>query len=172
MDSRLKSCELEKFRVGEIKVLVGTTVLEVGVDVPEASVVVIESPERYGLSQLHQMRGRVGRGSRRGVCLLLVNKIEEDVADRLRIMLATDDGFKIAEADHLLRGPGKISGYEQHGASEFRTADIFRDSVLLKRAREDAQFLVSDERALLNEKGFKDKLDIYLSRGTSVPPKA
>ena len=172
MDSRLKSCELEKFRVGEIKVLVGTTVLEVGVDVPEASVVVIESPERYGLSQLHQMRGRVGRGSRRGVCLLLVNKIEEEVADRLRIMLATDDGFKIAEADHLLRGPGKISGYEQHGASEFRTADIFRDSVLLKRAREDAQFLVSDERALLNEKGFKDKLDIYLSRGTSVPPKA
>ena len=172
MDSEQKSRELEKFRAGEIKVLVGTTVLEVGVDVPEASVVVIESPERYGLSQLHQIRGRVGRGSRRGVCLLLVNKIEEDVADRLRIMLATDDGFKIAEADHLLRGPGKISGYEQHGASEFRTADIFRDSVLLKRAREDAQFLVSDERALLNEKGFKDKLDIYLSRGTSVPPKA
>lgn len=172
MDSEQKSRELEKFRAGEIKVLVGTTVLEVGVDVPEASVVVIESPERYGLSQLHQIRGRVGRGSRRGVCLLLVDKIEEEAADRLKILLATDDGFRIAEADHLLRGPGKISGYEQHGASEFRTADIYRDSVLLERASEDARSLVSDEKALLNERAFKDKLDNYLNRGSIVSIKA
>ena len=171
MEGKLKDAALEKFRSGETKVLVGTTVLEVGVDVPEASVVVIESPERYGLSQLHQLRGRVGRGGRRGVCLLLVNKTDEDIAERLKIILTTDDGFEIAESDHLLRGPGKISGYEQHGEAEFKIADIFRDSGLLEKAKEDAEFLVLDEAALSKEERFKDKLDIYLRPDVTVPLK-
>ena len=157
-----KNDQLEKFRDGTTKVLVGTTVLEVGVDVPEASVVVIESPERYGLSQLHQLRGRVGRGDRRGVCLLLVNKIEDDIAERLKIMLKTEDGFKIAEADFLLRGPGKISGLKQHGAAGFKVADIFRDSELLKYAKEDAECLVADPLTFSKDSKFKEKLDVIL----------
>lgn len=157
-----KNNQLEKFRDGATKVLVGTTVLEVGVDVPEASVVVIESPERYGLSQLHQLRGRVGRGDRRGVCLLLVNKIVDDIAERLKIMLNTDDGFKIAEADFLLRGPGKISGLKQHGAAGFKVADVFRDSELLKYAKEDAEFLVADPVSFSKDSEFKEKLDVFL----------
>ena len=160
-----KNSQLEKFRDGTTKVLVGTTVLEVGVDVPEASVVVIESPERYGLSQLHQLRGRVGRGDRRGVCLLLLNKIEDDVAERLNIMLKTDNGFKIAEADFVLRGPGKISGLKQHGAAGFKVADIFRDSELLKYAKEDAEFLVADSSNFSKASEFMEKLDIFLKDG-------
>lgn len=156
-----KNTELEKFRDGTTKVLVGTTVLEVGVDVPEASVVVIESPERYGLSQLHQLRGRVGRGGRRGVCVMFVHKFVDDVAERLKIMLDTDDGFKVAEADFLLRGPGKISSLKQHGVSGFKVADIIRDSELLKYAKEDAEWLISDAPALLNDPGFAEKLGIF-----------
>ncbi len=168
MDGDHKNAELDKFREGKTKVLVGTTVLEVGVDVPEASVVVIESPERYGLSQLHQLRGRVGRGNRRGVCLLLVDKMDQDIAERLKVMLATDDGFKIAEADHFLRGPGKISGYEQHGTAEFKVADIYRDRALLQKAKEDAEMLVFEQPWLLKERAFKEKLDIYLKNSKGM----
>ncbi|MDY9921597.1 MAG: ATP-dependent DNA helicase RecG [Synergistota bacterium] len=172
MTGNVKNGELEKFRDGTTKVLVGTTVLEVGVDVPEASVIVIESPDRYGLSQLHQLRGRVGRGGRRGVCLLLVDMIDEDVTERLMIMLKTDDGFKIAEADFLLRGPGKIAGLQQHGAAGFKVADVFRDSELLKYAKEDAEWLISDAPALLNGTGFGEKVDIFQKNGMEVSFKA
>jgi ATP-dependent DNA helicase RecG len=167
-----KNTELEKFRGGTTKVLVGTTVLEVGVDVPEASVVVIESPERYGLSQLHQLRGRVGRGGRRGVCVLLVHDFADDVAERLKIMLETDDGFKVAEADFLLRGPGKINGLKQHGAAGFKVADIFRDSELLKYAKKDAEWIISDAQALLNAPGFAEKLGIFSKSGFNESFKA
>lgn len=167
-----KNTELEKFRGGTTKVLVGTTVLEVGVDVPEASVVVIESPERYGLSQLHQLRGRVGRGGRRGVCVLFVHNFGDDVAERLKIMLETDDGFKIAEADFLLRGPGKINGLKQHGAAGFKVADIFRDSELLKYAKKDAEWIISDAPALLNDPGFAEKLGIFSKSGFNESFKA
>ncbi|MEN6379949.1 MAG: ATP-dependent DNA helicase RecG [Synergistaceae bacterium] len=172
MAGNVKNTELEKFRDGTTKVLVGTTVLEVGVDVPEASVVVIESPDMYGLSQLHQLRGRVGRGSRRGVCLLLINMIGDEVAERLKIMLKTDDGFKIAEADFLLRGPGKITGLKQHGAAGFKIADVLRDSELLKYAKEDAEWLISDAPALLNDPGFAKKLEIFRMNGIDASFKA
>lgn len=142
MDGLGKNLELEKFRSGRTKVLVGTTVLEVGVDVPEASVVVIESPERYGLSQLHQIRGRVGRGARRGVCILLTGSSDEDVSGRLKVILDTDDGFKIAEADLLIRGPGTIAGFKQHGTAGLNVADILRDRELLIMAAEDAEDLM------------------------------
>ena len=172
MAGNVKNCELEKFRDGTTKVLVGTTVLEVGVDVPEASVVVIESPERYGLSQLHQLRGRVGRGGRRGVCLLLVHVAGNEVAERLKILLKTDDGFKIAEADHFLRGPGKITGFEQHGAAGFKVADVLRDRELLKEAKEDAEWLISDVPGLLSDPVFAEKLDIFKNSGINASFKA
>ena len=172
MAGNVKNTELEKFRDGTTKVLVGTTVLEVGVDVPEASVIVIESPDMYGLSQLHQLRGRVGRGSRRGVCLLLANMIGDEVAERLKLMLKTDDGFKIAEADFLLRGPGKITGLKQHGSAGFKVADVLRDSELLTYAKEDAEWLVSDAPALLKDPGFAEKLEFFRKNGIDASFKA
>jgi len=138
MDGTEKSAVLDKFRSGEIKILVGTTVVEVGVDVPEASVMVIESPERFGLSQLHQLRGRVGRGCVRGVCVLLSRSSQKEVLDRLSVMLHTDDGFEIAEADLAFRGTGELSGVRQHGEAEFKVADPVKDMRLLLEAREDA----------------------------------
>lgn len=129
---------LEKFRSGEVKVLVSTTVVEVGVDVPDASVIIVESPERFGLSQLHQLRGRVGRGRKRGVCVLLVKSLSGEVPDRLGIMLRTDDGFKIAEADLAFRGEGKLTGTAQHGQTGLRVADLAKDAELLRDAHEDA----------------------------------
>jgi len=142
MESEEKEETLWKFRNGEIRILAGTTVIEVGIDVPEASVIVIEAPERFGLSQLHQLRGRVGRGERRGVCILLTQTLDTEIAERLKIMLETDDGFEIAEADLELRGSGKISGSEQHGITEFRLANLKKDIKLIQQAREDAAELV------------------------------
>lgn len=142
MESGEKEETLSKFRNGEIKILAGTTVIEVGIDVPEASVIVIEAPERFGLSQLHQLRGRVGRGERRGVCILLTQTLDAEIAERLKIMLETDDGFEIAEADLELRGSGKISGSEQHGITEFRLANLKKDIKLIQQAREDAAEIV------------------------------
>jgi len=142
MESEEKEETLWKFRNGEIRILAGTTVIEVGIDVPEASVIVIEAPESFGLSQLHQLRGRVGRGERRGVCILLTQTLDTEIAERLKIMLETDDGFEIAEADLELRGSGKISGSEQHGITEFRLANLKKDIKLIQQAREDAAELV------------------------------
>ena len=133
-----KEEELKKFRGGETKILAGTTVVEVGIDVPEASVMVVEGAERFGLSQLHQLRGRTGRGGRRGVCILLVENLENGIPDRLQTMLDTDDGFKIAEADLELRGSGEISGFAQHGLTEFKFADLKKDLTLIRETREDA----------------------------------
>ncbi len=161
MTADSKNSEIEKFREGTTRVLVGTTVLEVGVDVPEASVVVIESPEFYGLSQLHQLRGRVGRGGRRGVCVLLAKKLEENLDERLDVILKTDDGFKIAEADYNLRGPGKITGCKQHGTADFKIADIYMDTKLLRYSREDAAELISNDPDLSESPLFARKLDAY-----------
>ena len=141
-----KDATLEKFRSGEIKILTGTTVIEVGIDVPEASVIVIENPERFGLSQLHQLRGRIGRGSRRGVCVLLVQSLEGAIPERLQIMLDTDDGFEIAEADLELRGSGEISGAAQHGLTEFKHVKLKKDLKLIAQAREDAAWLVQESK--------------------------
>lgn len=144
MSAEDKEKEIEKFRSGETKILAGTTVIEVGIDVPQASVIVIESPERFGLSQLHQLRGRTGRGGRRGVCVLLVENQTEPLPERLCIMLDTDDGFKIAEADLELRGSGEISGSVQHGLTEFRFADLKKDLKLIRETREDAAQIVQN----------------------------
>lgn len=141
MDVMDKERALADFRSGASQLLVGTTVLEVGIDVPEASVIVIESPERYGLSQLHQLRGRVGRGARRGVCILLSNAAED--APRLRKFAATNDGFEIARIDLEARGTGELAGLTQHGDAGMKIADLTRDAELAALARRDVAELAA-----------------------------
>ncbi|HEU4438875.1 MAG TPA: ATP-dependent DNA helicase RecG, partial [Methylomirabilota bacterium] len=139
---------MREFKAGAIHVLVSTTVIEVGIDVPNASVMLIEHAERFGLSQLHQLRGRVGRGPWRSYCILLSGAASEDARQRLDAMTATNDGFKIAEADLALRGPGDFFGTRQSGLPEFRVADLLRDAAALEAARRDAVALIRDDPQL------------------------
>ncbi len=138
---------MRQFVSGEIKILVSTTVIEVGVDVSNASVMVVEHAERFGLSQLHQLRGRVGRGAEQSFCLLLASEKQTEVArERLGIMEETNDGFRIAEKDLELRGPGEILGTRQAGLPEFRIANLVRDLDILQAARKEAEFYVNQRR--------------------------
>ena len=130
---------MRSFRDGRLQLLVATTVIEVGVDIPNATVMVVEHAERFGLSQLHQLRGRVGRGRAPGRCLLVgYGSLNSDAASRLRVMEREQDGFKIAEADLALRGPGEFLGTRQSGLADFRLANLMRDSALLVEARREA----------------------------------
>ncbi len=139
-----KDSAMRRFQAGEIRILVATTVVEVGVDVPEATVMVVEHAERFGLSQLHQLRGRVGRGSRPSVCLLMAGDEQgEDAAARLNVMERTVDGFRIAEEDLRIRGPGDFSGVRQSGIPDLVFADIARDTRMLSKAREIAKVLLA-----------------------------
>jgi ATP-dependent DNA helicase RecG len=145
LHGRLKPEEKEevmrRFITGEVQILVSTTVIEVGVDVPNASVMIVEHAERFGLSQLHQLRGRVGRGAEQSYCLLLASDKQTEVArERLGIMEETNDGFRIAEKDLELRGPGEIMGTRQAGLPEFRVANLVRDLKILEQARAEAEF--------------------------------
>ncbi|MER3496001.1 MAG: DNA helicase RecG, partial [Armatimonadota bacterium] len=137
-----KESAMEAFRTHETDILVSTTVIEVGVDVPNASVMVIEDADRFGLSQLHQLRGRVGRGSNASFCVLVGAKKTDETSRRLDAMEATNDGFKIAEIDLELRGPGNMAGTEQSGRLDFRIADLVLDAEMLERARAVAKDLV------------------------------
>ncbi|HSB43037.1 MAG TPA: ATP-dependent DNA helicase RecG [Methylomirabilota bacterium] len=140
---------MRQFKAGAIHVLVSTTVIEVGIDVPNASVMLVEHAERFGLSQLHQLRGRVGRGPWKSYCILLSGASSEEARRRLEAMTATNDGFKIAEADLALRGPGDFFGTRQSGLPEFRVADLLRDAPALEAARRDAVALVREDPNLL-----------------------
>jgi ATP-dependent DNA helicase RecG len=134
-----KEIEMNRFIKGETQIMVATTVIEVGVDVPNASVMVIESAERFGLSQLHQLRGRVGRGGEQSYCILMTShKLSADAKTRLETMVRTGDGFEIAEVDLKLRGPGDLMGTQQSGVLNLRIADIIKDSEILKTARDYA----------------------------------
>jgi len=131
-----KEFEMQRFVNGETNIMVATTVIEVGVNVPNASVMIIESAERFGLSQLHQLRGRVGRGADQSYCILMTgSKLSSDAKTRLQTMVETNDGFKIAEVDLKLRGPGDLMGTQQSGVLNLRIADIIKDSMLLQKAR-------------------------------------
>jgi ATP-dependent DNA helicase RecG len=138
---------MRRFISGEIQILVSTTVIEVGVDVPNASVMVVEHAERFGLSQLHQLRGRVGRGAEQSFCVLLASDKQTEVArERLGIMEETNDGFKIAEKDLELRGPGEVMGTRQAGLPEFRIANLVRDLDILQDARKEAEFYMNQRK--------------------------
>ena len=143
-----KDAVMADFRRGAIHLLVSTTVIEVGIDVPNASVMVIEHAERFGLSQLHQLRGRVGRGEWKSYCILMSQGASEDARRRLAAMEETGDGFRIAEADLGIRGPGDFFGTRQSGLPAFRVADLLRDGVLLEEARGDAFALVATDPEL------------------------
>ena len=130
---------MQQFKAKELDILVATTVIEVGIDVPNASVMVIEHAERFGLAQLHQLRGRVGRGSTQSYCILVRSaQCSHDGIKRLSVMERSNDGFAIAEADLEQRGPGEFLGTRQAGLADFRIADIIRDTRLLELARHDA----------------------------------
>ena len=142
-----KDAEMQRFVSGDTQIMVATTVIEVGVNVPNASVMVIENAERFGLSQLHQLRGRVGRGADQSYCILVTNyKLTEDTRKRLEIMVRTNDGFEIAEADLKLRGPGDLEGTQQSGvAFDLKIADIARDGQLLQYVRAIAEDIVEHD---------------------------
>jgi len=139
---------MEGFRAGRVDVLVATTVIEVGIDVPNASIMVIEDADRYGLAQLHQLRGRVGRGPEQSHCILLSNTPTESGRSRLDVMASTTDGFVIAQEDLALRGPGDILGVRQHGLAGLRVADLASDLPLLEEARIAAGGLLQDNPEL------------------------
>jgi ATP-dependent DNA helicase RecG len=137
---------MDKFQRNEAQILVSTTVVEVGVDVPNATVMVVEHAERFGLSQLHQLRGRVGRGSAQSYCFLFAQqKVGEITAQRLEVLEETGDGFKIAEADLEIRGPGEFLGTRQSGGLPFKLAHLVRDREWLLRARDDVQKLLKTD---------------------------
>jgi len=142
----IRNTNMHRFKTGDTQIMVGTTVIEVGVDVPNASVMVIENAEKFGLSQLHQLRGRVGRGSEKSFCILLSgSKLNNDARERLNTMCATNDGFKIAEKDLELRGPGDIEGTRQSGALNFKLASIVQDRKWLEIARETAERVLDED---------------------------
>ena len=142
-----KDAEMQRFVNGETQIMVATTVIEVGVNVPNASVMVIENAERFGLSQLHQLRGRVGRGADQSYCILVTSyKLSEETRKRLEIMVQTCDGFEIAEADLKLRGPGDLEGTQQSGvAFDLKIADIARDGQLLQYVRQVAMDILEQD---------------------------
>lgn len=139
LDRAEREAIMQKFRKGEIDALIATTVIEVGVDVPNASMMVIEHAERFGLAQLHQLRGRVGRGERKSVCVLIGDATTDDGKARIETMVETNDGFRIAEKDLEIRGPGELFGARQAGVAPFRVAELPRDLKLLQWARRDAE---------------------------------
>jgi ATP-dependent DNA helicase RecG len=163
MKAAERDAVMRRFVAGDVKVLVATTVIEVGVDVPDATIMVIEHAERFGLAQLHQLRGRVGRGERPSVCLLLYKAPLGDVArQRLTIMRETEDGFRIAEDDLRLRGGGEILGTRQSGLPGFRIANLERHAALMEVARDDARLVVESDPHLTTARGEALRLLLYI----------
>lgn len=154
LSAQEKEGVMSAFTVREFDILVSTTVIEVGIDVPNATIMIVEHAERFGLSQLHQLRGRVGRGKEKSYCLLMAgSKLSEDGEKRLKVMAATCDGFKIAEADLEIRGPGDFLGTRQAGMPDFRVANILRDGTLLEKARHAAEKVLAQDPELTRPDG-------------------
>jgi len=149
MSSTEKETVMRDFKEKRIQILVSTTVIEVGVDVPDATVMIVEHAERFGLSQLHQLRGRIGRGARQSYCMLMADiKQSKEARSRLNTMRETSDGFRIAEADLKLRGPGDFLGTRQSGLPEFKYTDILNDQYLLEIAKNMALELLKTDPGL------------------------
>ena len=152
MKAEKKEFEMQRFVKGETHIMVATTVIEVGVNVPNASVMIIESAERFGLSQLHQLRGRVGRGAAQSFCILMTGvKLSDEAKTRIKTMVSTSNGFKIAEVDLKLRGPGNLMGTQQSGVLNLKIADIIKDSKILIAARKKAIELLNEDPNLSKE---------------------
>ena len=164
-----KEAVMTAFKARHLDVLVSTTVIEVGIDVPNATLMIIEHAERFGLSQLHQLRGRVGRGSARSRCILLTpGRLSEDGEKRLRVMESTCDGFRIAEADLEIRGPGDFLGTRQSGMPDFRVANILRDSALLEHARQAAMTLLEGDPDLTSQRNAVMRTELLRRWGTRL----
>jgi ATP-dependent DNA helicase RecG len=158
-----RDAEMAKFKRGETSILVATTVIEVGVDVPEATIMVVEHAERFGLAQLHQLRGRVGRGTAKSSCLLIWSPpLGETAKERLKTLRETDDGFVIAERDLELRGAGELLGTRQSGMVEFRLADLSVHGELLAAARDNAKLILSKDPDLKSARGEALRVLLYL----------
>ena len=164
MKGKEKNKIMEEFAAGEIQVLVSTTVIEVGVNVPNATVMMIENAERFGLAQLHQLRGRVGRGDKQSYCIMVNCSDQDGTQERLDILNRSNDGFYIASEDLKLRGPGDIFGIRQSGDLEFQLADIYTDAVTLKKVSEDVNRLLEQDENLEQEENqeLKKRLDRFL----------
>jgi ATP-dependent DNA helicase RecG len=142
----VKGANMQRFVKGDTQIMVSTTVIEVGVNVPNASVMIIESAEKFGLSQMHQLRGRVGRGAEKSYCILMTSsKIGADAKQRIKIITGTGNGFEVAEKDLELRGPGEIEGTRQSGALALRLADLVKDKIMLEAARLYAEELIEKD---------------------------
>ena len=153
---------MERFRMKDIDILVSTTVIEVGVDVPNVTVMLIVHAERFGLSQLHQLRGRVGRGAESSRCILIAYPpVSEDARRRLNVMVQTNDGFRIAEEDLSIRGPGEFLGTRQAGLPDLKNADLIRDAAILGTARQEASDLIAHDEGLLKFSFLKQQLDVF-----------
>ncbi len=169
MPAAQKEVNMQRFVAGDTQIMVSTTVIEVGVNVPNASVMVIESAEKFGLSQLHQLRGRVGRGSEKSYCILLTgNKVSKEGRERLSIFCSTNDGFKIAEKDLEIRGPGDIEGTRQSGALNFKLANIVNDKELLEKAKIIAERILSTDPEGIHEEN--KLLFDFLKKGRNKTP--
>jgi ATP-dependent DNA helicase RecG len=169
MPANQKEVNMQRFVSTDTQIMVSTTVIEVGVNVPNASVMVIESAEKFGLSQLHQLRGRVGRGLEKNFCILLTStKISNEARERINIMCATNDGFKIAEKDLELRGPGDIEGTRQSGALNFKLANIVNDKQLLELAKYEAEQLLEEDIDITMAKNLCLKNFLHLQKGKTM----
>ena len=161
---------MERFAAGEIQVLVSTTVIEVGVDVPNATVMMIENAERFGLAQLHQLRGRVGRGTEQSYCIFVHGEGGEEASERLQVLAKSNDGFFIAEEDLRLRGPGDLFGVRQSGIAVFALADIYRDAALLKQAGDAVRDLLEmdPDLSLPQHAALREELQVFLSKAEDL----
>jgi ATP-dependent DNA helicase RecG len=164
LPSAEKEAVMAAFRAGEIDVLVSTTVIEVGIDVPNATVMIIEDADRFGLSQLHQLRGRVGRGRHPGTCILLADPTTPEGEERVAAMVRTTDGFELAQVDLGIRGQGTVFGLRQSGLADLRLADITRDLPLVEAARHHAFALVDADPVLVEHPQLAEEIKAFLGQ--------
>ena len=170
MKAKEKDEIMERFKNGEIDILISTTVIEVGVNVPNASIMVVQNAERFGLAQLHQLRGRVGRGEYQSYCILKYQGDSAIVKERMKVISSTNDGFVISEKDLELRGSGEFFGTRQHGIPEFKIANLFEDMGILKTVQNVAMEIINDDPSLehkeniilkeMVEEKFKNRIEI------------